>query len=122
MKVRNRKEYRQRRHQRVRQRFSGSAERPRLSIMMTNRYIYVQFIDDDKETTLAHVSAGGGDEKCNMQTAVLLGKKVADTAKRLGVAEVVVDRGGFKYHGRVKAIVDSMKASGVRAGAEREAK
>lgn len=122
MKVRNRKEYRQRRHRRIRQKFGGTAERPRLSIMISNRHIYLQFINDEKGATLAQVNGGGGKAKINKQTAVELGKKAAETASKLGIKKIVVDRGGFKYHGRVKAVVESMKASGLNAGDAREEK
>ena len=102
----NRKVQRQKRHIRLRQRVKGTAERPRMSICVTNKHMYVQFIDDDAGRTLASASSIK-ENKANIEVAKNLGKSAAEAAKAAGIAKVVVDRGGFKYTGRVAAIVES---------------
>ena len=94
--MKNRKEQRQRRHQRLRQRVKGTAERPRMSICISNQHLYVQFIDDDAQCTLAAASTAG-----------------AEAALAKGLSRVVVDRGGFRYHGRVKELVEAAVAAGL---------
>ena len=96
----NRKEQRAKRHLRLRQRVVGTAEKPRMSICVTNKHMYVQFIDDSEK-------------KANLETAKALGAAAAEAAKAKNIATVVVDRGGFKYTGRVAAIVEACVAGGV---------
>jgi len=108
----NRKEQRAKRHMRLRQRIVGSAERPRMSICVTNKHMYVQFIDDAAGNTLAQASTLK-DGKVNLEAAKRLGAAAAEAAKAKGIARVVVDRGGFKYTGRVAAIVESAVAAGI---------
>ena len=108
----NRKEQRQKRHQRLRQRVVGTAARPRMSICVTNKNMYVQFIDDDAGRTLASASSLK-EKKANLEVAKSLGAAAAAAAKAAGIATVVVDRGGFKYTGRVAAIVEACVAGGV---------
>lgn len=128
MKLKNRKDYRRRRHLRIRRRVSGTAERPRMSIYVSNKHMYVQFVDDDAATTLASASTVKGDGKNNLETAKMLGECAARTALEQGIARVVVDRGGFRFHGRLKQVVDAAVASGlsissaVESGAEKESK
>lgn len=94
-----------------------------MAIMISNKHMYVQFIDDDRGATLASVSTCGKEGvKHNVQTAGLLGREAAEAATRAGVRNVVVDRGGFAFHGRVKAIVDGAVAAGIAIGAVREEK
>jgi large subunit ribosomal protein L18 len=114
----NRKVCRQRRHERIRKRVSGSAERPRFSIMISNKNIYVQFIDDDKGVTLAAASTAGGNGRTNIATAKAIGQRAAESALSKGIKNAVVDRGGYKFHGRLKAIVDALNAAGVSTGAK----
>ena len=115
----NRKVQRQKRHLRLRQRVAGTAARPRMSICITNKHMYVQFIDDDAGRTLASASTIK-ESKANVETAKNLGKAAADAAKAAGISTVVVDRGGFKYTGRVAAIVESAVEAGLSTGAAKE--
>ena len=115
----NRKEQRQKRHQRLRQRVVGTAVRPRMSICVTNKNMYVQFIDDDAGRTLASASSLK-EKKANLEVAKSLGAAAAAAAKAAGIATVVVDRGGFKYTGRVAAIVESAVEAGLSIGASKE--
>ena len=117
----NRKVQRQKRHQRLRQRVIGTAERPRMSICVTNKNMYVQFIDDDAGKTLAQANTLK-DEKANTEVAKALGAKAAEAAKAAGIASVVVDRGGFKYTGRIAAIVESAVEAGLSISAKKEDK
>ena len=122
MKLENRKDYRIRRHRRLRQKVQGTAARPRMSIAVTNAHMYVQFIDDDAGTTLASVTTLGLDAKLNIATAKVLGEKAAEAAKAQGISLVVIDRGGFRYHGRVKQVVEAALASGLKVREEEESK
>ncbi len=115
MKVVNRKSKRELRHLRIRKTVSGTAERPRMSVMISNKHMYVQFIDDVNHRTLASASSAGMDGGNNIATAAKVGKKAADSAKAAGIVKVVVDRGGFKYHGKVKTIVEAVCGTGKTA-------
>ena len=115
----NRKEQRQKRHLRIRQHVAGTAQRPRMSICITNKHMYVQFIDDDAGRTLASASTIK-EQKANLEVAKNLGAKAAEAAKAAGISTVVVDRGGFKYTGRVAAIVESAVAAGLSISAKKE--
>ena len=117
----NRKVQRQKRHLRLRQRVVGTAERPRMSICVTNKHMYVQFIDDDAGKTLAQANTLK-DEKANTEVAKALGARAAEAAKAVGISTVVVDRGGFKYTGRIAAIVDSAVEAGLSISAKKEDK
>ena len=108
----NRKTQRAKRHLRLRQRVVGTAEKPRMSICVTNKHMYVQFIDDSKGATLASASTIK-EKKANLETAKALGAAAAEAAKAKGIASVVIDRGGFKYTGRLAAIVEACVAGGV---------
>ncbi len=110
----NRKEQRVRRHRRLRQRVKGTAERPRMAICISNKHMYVQFIDDTAMHTLASTTTLNQAKPCNLDTARLVGEQAASVAKDKGIALVVVDRGGFKYHGRVKQIVEAAVAAGLK--------
>ena len=117
----NRKDQRQKRHLRLRQRVVGTAERPRMSICVTNKNMYVQFIDDDAGRTLAQANSLK-DAKANLGVAKELGSRAAEAAKAAGISVVVVDRGGHKYTGRVAAIVEALVAGGVSISAKKEEK
>lgn len=108
----NRKDQRAKRHIRLRHRVIGSVERPRMSICVTNKHMYVQFIDDAAGNTLA-AATSLKDKNCNVEVATRLGAAAAEAAKAKGITKVVVDRGGFKFTGRVKAIVDAAVANGL---------
>ena len=106
----NRKDQRQKRHLRLRQRVVGTAERPRMSICVT-----------DAGKTLAQANTLK-DEKANTEVAKSLGARAAEAAKAAGISTVVVDRGGFKYTGRIAAIVDSAVEAGLSISAKKEDK
>jgi large subunit ribosomal protein L18 len=106
---------RQRRHRRIRGKVVGSAERPRLAVARSNKRIYAQLIDDDRGHTLAaagsHEAALRGLSKGD--AAAEVGKLLAERAKEAGVERVVFDRGGYKYHGRVKSLADGAREGGL---------
>ncbi|HKE99124.1 MAG TPA: 50S ribosomal protein L18 [Actinomycetes bacterium] len=112
--ARARRESRLRRHARVRKRVSGTPERPRLSVFRSNRHIYAQLIDDVNGRTLAAAgsvqAAGAGDKTA---TARRVGAELATRAKAAGIGAVVFDRGGYKFHGRVKALADAAREGGL---------
>jgi large subunit ribosomal protein L18 len=113
----SRAQARRRRHFRVRKRVAGTAQRPRLAVFKSNRYIYAQVIDDEAGATLAAASSqepGMRDRTLTVDTATEVGKLVAERAKAAGVEAVVFDRGGFKYHGRVKAVADAAREGGLQ--------
>jgi large subunit ribosomal protein L18 len=114
--MRGRNEARRRRHARVRKAVRGTTARPRLAVYRSNRFIYAQLIDDDNGTTL--VSASSQEEPLRtktltVETAGEVGKMVAERAKGAGIASVVFDRGGYRFHGRVKALADSARQAGL---------
>lgn len=104
-------------HQRIRQRVAGSTERPRLAVFRSVKHIYAQVIDDSKGHTL--VSASSAEKSAsigsggNVAGAKDVGKLVAQRAKEKGVTKVVFDRGGYLYHGRVKALADAAREAGL---------
>jgi large subunit ribosomal protein L18 len=109
----SRKDLRRRRHRRLRRKISGTAARPRMAVYVSNRGIAVQFVDDENGATLAGVASTAGK---NVAAARQLGQRAAEAARERGIGEVVVDRGGFKYHGRVKALVEAAVEAGLKAG------
>lgn len=112
----NRRDFRKCRHVRLRRRVSGTALRPRMAIMISNRHMYVQFVDDVAQKTLAAASSLAGDDKGGptVPKALALGRTAAKAAQEAGISLVVVDRGGFKFHGRVKALVDGALEGGLK--------
>jgi len=115
MKTVDRKEGRQRRHIRLRKMIAGTAERPRLCVMVSNKHIHVQLVDDERAATLVSVSSAGkaGVGRKNVEGAKLIGQRVGELAAQMGLKTVVFDRGGYKYHGRVKAIAEAVRAAGL---------
>ena len=113
MKIQNKTDSRRRRHRRVRRKISGTADRPRMAIMKSSRHLYVQLIDDVAGVTLASATTVSSSDKCNVATANELGKTLAAAAAEKGIGRVVVDRGGFPFHGRVKAVVDGAVEAGL---------
>lgn len=103
---------RERRHRRIRARVIGSAAKPRLAVYRSNRSISVQLIDDVAAKTLASASSSAmkGTEREN---AVLVGKEIAAKAKALGVTNIVFDRGGFLYAGKIKSLADAAREGGL---------
>jgi large subunit ribosomal protein L18 len=111
-----RQQARQRRHTRVRKLVRGTAERPRLAVYRSNRYIYAQVIDDVKGHTLAAASSQETDLRdnaLNIDTAAKVGTLLGSRAKEAGVDTVVFDRGGYKYHGKIKALADAAREAGL---------
>jgi large subunit ribosomal protein L18 len=106
---------RRRRHRRVRGKVHGSAGRPRLCVFRSSKGIYAQVIDDDAGHTLAAAStlALGGSSGTKSERAAEVGKLVAQRAREAGVEKVVFDRGGYLYHGRVKALADGAREGGL---------
>lgn len=116
MHCKTKKQYRQRRHMRLRKKVAGTRECPRMAVMLSLSHIYVQFIDDDAGHTLAAASTmeKAFTGKPNMEGAALIGKMAAEKATAAGIKTVVFDRGGFSYHGRVKAIADAAREAGLQ--------
>jgi large subunit ribosomal protein L18 len=116
----NTRDARKRRHERVRKKISGTGERPRLAVFRSLTHIYAQVVDDLKGHTLVQAStldtevAEGGDGKKKSEQAGLVGQLVAKRAKEKGISQVTFDRGGFKYHGRVKALADGARKGGLK--------
>lgn len=106
---------RQKRHLRIRKIVKGTAERPRLSVYRSNKAIYVQIIDDVNQTTLFSArSQETGVNGANIEAAKALGKLIAERAIAGGVKEVVFDRSGYLYHGRVKALAEAAREAGLQ--------
>jgi len=103
------------RHYRVRKNVNGTAERPRMSVCFTNKHIYIQFIDDERGFTITSVSTRSkdlperGKVKANAAGAVIIGKRAAEAAMKVGIKSVVFDRGNKRYHGVVKALADAAR-------------
>jgi large subunit ribosomal protein L18 len=120
MRIEEKELLRKKRHRRVRYKVSGTAERPRLNVSRSIQHIYAQLIDDSTGHTLASASTLDGSLKAevksggNVAAAKAVGKLIAERAQEKGVTTVVFDRGGYKYHGRVQALADSARASGLR--------
>jgi large subunit ribosomal protein L18 len=118
-KYKTKKAQRTRRHMRLRQKVKGTAERPRFCVSFTEKHIYTQLIDDEKGHTLVASSTLNPEfkeksSKSDMSGAEILGKIMAEKASSAGIKEVIFDRGGFKYHGRVKALADAARAGGLK--------
>ena len=111
-----RNEIRQRIHKRIRARVAGTGERPRLAVFRSINHIYAQVIDDQQGHTLVAAASTEKDLKGkggNLDGAKLIGKTVAQRAKDKGITKVVFDRGGYLYHGRVKALADAAREAGL---------
>ena len=103
------------RRRRVRAKVRGSAERPRISVFRSNRGIFAQLIDDDSGRTLASVNWTESDLRSlkPMEQAAMAGELLAERAKAAGIESVVFDRGGYQYHGRVKALAEGAREGGL---------
>lgn len=107
------------RHLRIRRRVRGSASRPRLSVFRSLKHLYAQLVDDEAGRTLAFASTGSAEFKGrlpsggNVAAAKLLGELLAEKAKTKGIERVVFDRGGYQYHGRIKAFAEASRAGGL---------
>jgi large subunit ribosomal protein L18 len=119
MRIEQKEQLRKKRHRRVRARVSGTAERPRLNVSRSIQHVYAQLIDDAAGNTVAAASTldkelrtalkSGG----NIAAAKEVGKLIALRGKAIGITSVVFDRGGYKYHGRVRALADSAREAGL---------
>jgi large subunit ribosomal protein L18 len=110
------KEIRNRIHQRIRRKLRGTPERPRLAVFRSVAHIYAQVIDDTAGTTLVSASSVDKSGKANggnVAAAKTIGRLVAERAKEKGIGKVVFDRGGYIYHGRVKALAEAARAAGL---------
>src|ERR1051326_2823907 len=107
-------------HERIRKRMVGTPERPRLNVYRSLNHIYVQVINDLDGKTLVQASTVEGREKGkrstggNVASAKEIGKRIAERAKEKGITKVVFDRGGYLYHGRIKALADAARAAGLQ--------
>jgi len=115
----NRKATRQRIHQRIRKKVSGTAERPRLAVHFSARHVYAQVIDDDAGKTLAAVSTlqkelAGKKAAANRESAERVGKAIAEKLLAKKMENVVFDRGGYIFHGKVKALADAAREGGLK--------
>ncbi len=116
----SRKAARKRVHQRIRKRVAGTAQRPRLVVHFSGKHVYAQVIDDDAGRTLAAASTtersllDGKKMRANQAAAELIGKAIAERSLAKKLERVVFDRGGFFYHGKVKALADAARATGLK--------
>lgn len=120
IKQKNRKDSRRMRHIRIRKHLSGTSDRPRLSVFISLKNIYVQVIDDTKGITLASASTLEKDfkdklsSKKNIEAAKLIGTLIAERSLEKGIKEVAFDRSGFLYHGRVKTLAEAAREKGLK--------
>ena len=120
MKIKTKEDIRQRLHARIRKKISGSPERPRLAVFRSQSHIYAQIIDDDDGRTLCAASSLEKELQkqkargSNVAAAKAVGSLIATRAKEKGVEAVVFDRGGFQYHGRIKALADAAREGGLK--------
>ena len=104
---------RERRHKRIRARVSGTAERPRLAVFKSNKFIYAQLIDDVAGKTVASASDIKSAKGTKVERAIAIGSEIAGKAQKQNITSIVFDRGGFRFTGRVKALADSARAAGL---------
>ncbi len=120
-KLKTKKQFRLKRHKRVRMIIAGTAERPRVSVFKSNRHIFVQAIDDENRKTIVSASdiilKAGAKAKIasnKTETAQKIGDLLAAKMQEKKIKEAIFDRGGFAYHGRIKAIADSLRKGGIK--------
>ena len=119
IKKKSRSVNRVKKHLKIRNRFSGTAERPRLAVFRSNNHMYAQIIDDTVGKTLCAASTVQKDIKAelektnNVDAASFVGKVIAERALALGIKQVVFDRGGYIYHGKVQALADAAREAGL---------
>jgi large subunit ribosomal protein L18 len=118
-KSKTRRETRNARHERIRKRTTGTAERPRLCVRRSLNHMYAQIIDDQTGRSLIQISSLApeirkvADEKAKTELSSAVGKLIAERALELGIKQVVFDRGGYLYHGRVKAVAEAAREAGL---------
>lgn len=109
---------RKKRHFRIRKRVNGTASKPRMSVFRSNKEIYVQLIDDENSQTLASASSREKDiaaqKSAKTESSKLVGAAIARKSAELGITEVVFDRNGYLYHGRIKAVADGAREGGLK--------
>jgi large subunit ribosomal protein L18 len=106
---------RQRRHRRIRATISGTSERPRVVVFKSNNYVYIQAVDDDAHTTIAAVNDAALKGKgTKTAKAAQAGGKLAELLKAKKIEQAVFDKGGFTFHGRVKAVADGLREGGIK--------
>lgn len=116
----NRNESRKKRHRIIRKSIQGTPERPRLNVFRSSKHIYAQIIDDTQMKTITSSStidkevAGELEGLTKKEAAELVGKDIAEKAKKEGIEKVVFDRGGYLYHGRIKALADGARENGLK--------
>ncbi len=116
----DRRVMRKRRHIRVRKKINGTGSKPRMAVFRSEKHIYVQLIDDTQGVTLLSASSreilvsGEVKKTWNKEAARIVGKKIAEKALEKGIAEVTFDRGGYRYHGRIKELADGARAAGLK--------
>ena len=111
--IKSKKDARRRVRYAIRKKVSGTSERPRLAVFRSNSEIYAQVIDDVAGSTLASASSSGA-KGTKIEQANVVGQLIAENAKKAGIATVVFDRGGFLYHGRIKALAESAREAGLK--------
>ncbi len=121
MSILSRKQQTQKRHRRLRRHLTGNPQRPRLAVFRSNNHIYAQVIDDDSQNTLCSASTMDKDLRSNLKgkasncdASVAVGTLVAKRALEKGIEQVVFDRGGNLYHGRVKALAEAAREAGLK--------
>ena len=120
IKKTSRSKVRVKKHRKLRNRFSGTAERPRLAVFRSNNHMYAQIIDDDAQTTLTSASTVQKEVKAELEktntvdAAAYLGTVIAKRALEKGITEVVFDRGGFIYQGKIQALADAAREAGLK--------
>ncbi len=115
MATTNKKQYRRIRiKMRIRKIISGSAERPRMTVFRSNKQIYVQLIDDQAGHTILSASSKDDKKAPKLEQAKKVGKSVAEKAKEAGIENVVFDRNGYLYHGRIKALAEAAREGGLK--------
>ena len=105
---------RQRIRRRIRSKISGTPQRPRLSVFRSNKHMYAQLIDDAAGVTLAAASTREGEGLIGTEASKAVGTRIAERAKEAGVDRAVFDRGGYRYHGNVKAVAEGARAAGLQ--------
>lgn len=93
----------------MRAKIFGTSKRPRATIFRSNKFVYIQLIDDQKGTTMISATSKKG-----LKEAKLLGEKIAELAKKANIKEMLLDRGAYKYHGQIKAVTEAIRTSGIK--------
>ena len=110
---------RRRRQQRIRAKISGTSDRPRLNLYCSLKYVYAQIIDDTTGKVLAAANSSGGNcgiegSRSSVNAAAEIGKKIAEVALEANITNVVLDRAGYKYHGKIKALAEAAREAGLK--------